>query len=172
MFTECKFAIPIGSVQIIHFSVHIIFSLLLGDASFGTESEKNKARALECCRNLLRKKYRSPFLKFTALPQLTLFEFFWSLTCVFLCFFTLAKFDRIVSCWTNSNDYLIIRRAKNRSQSFEALTINPEKQIKGKGGMRQWRISWAFSRNGTMTEKEKKFFYSSREYFSLTVSPF
>ena len=77
--------------------------------------------------------------------------------CIFV-LFTLAKFDRIVSCWTNSNDYLIIRRAKNRSQSFEALTINPEKQTKGKGGMRQWRISWAFSRNGTMTEKEKKFF--------------
>jgi len=67
---------------------------------------------------------------------------------------TIAKFDCLVSCSTNPNDYLIIWR--NRSQIFEALTINPEKQTKGERGMdmRQWRISWAFFHEGHKNKKK------------------
>ena len=102
---------------------------------------------------------------FTALPQFNYLDFSELLTSLFFVLITIAKFDCLVSCSTNPNDYLIIRR--NRSQIFEALTINPEnrsvdwKQTKGK---RAWtgdngELVRHFLMKGTITERS---FYSSQ----------
>ena len=91
--------------------------------------------------------------------------------CIFVPF-TIAKFHHIVSCSTNSHDYVTLWR-KNRSQIFEALTINPvnpENSQRGKGGMRQWQISWAFFKHGTVTEKHVLLI--SRIFFHYQCYPF